>query len=246
MAGFPFYSIDAFFEIEHDMIEGDWNLMEYLLRTLSNLAILVPGDSNKIKILFCESKGGDPESIRMIANQYFQLIGKNQTGEKPSNSVREEIKEESKHEDVAVVEKEEPKKEEKEIKEEKAVENNEEVDVEQPVRQSVKQDFVKPTTKQINFVRDLMVRSGFSQGLVEKFIELMSREEASQMIDYLKSKKKSSAIELINEVVGRGLEDSEENVQSGEETDLKGKDLITENVGAEEEIEEFDEEELPW
>lgn len=229
VAGVPFFSVTALLEITSELIEGeDWSLLKTLLSTCSSLVILVSGSDGKARLLFCENKDESPEFFRNVAVQYFQLIEGVQSREepdekRPDGSVQKEVK----REDVVATDEEETEKVRKEVKEEKA-------------------GFARPTTRQINFVRDLMVRAGFSQGLVEKFIELMSREEASQMIDYLKSKKKSSAIELINEVVGRGLEDSEENVQSGEETDLKGKDLITENVGTEEEVEEFDEEELPW
>lgn len=240
VAGVPFFSVTALLEITPGLIEDEnWHLLKTLLITHSSLVILVSGSDGKARLLFCENKDESSEFFRNVAVQYFQLIEGVQSREGLDDSVQKEVK----REDVVATDEEETEKVRKEVKEEKAGKG---VITEQPAGQPARRDFARPTTRQINFVRDLMVRSGFSQGLVEKFIELMSREEASQMIDYLKSKKKSSAIELINEVVARGLEDSGEKVQSGEETDLKEKDLITENVGAEEEIEEFDEEELPW
>lgn len=97
-----------------------------------------------------------------------------------------------------------------------------EVSVEKGVEERKKEDlFVPATERQKAYLQDVMKKAGFSPGIVESFLEVVSKEEASSLIDIIKADKISEAVKFVSDVIrSRKLDRYEASFPLEEEGDV--------------------------
>jgi len=267
VAGLPFYSAETLLEVPLSAVRSE---DKEVLRRIAGewkevVVVLIPYGTDEIRLSFCENSTSS-EGFKEVVKYCFQLF------EDVKSLVKEELeekgrgleeKDEASFKPKDEIEKSfaEPEKDvfssfEEEVFEEEVSEKS--VDVAMTEKREKKEgtelpsfdrlEGARPTAKQASYVRDLMKKNGFAQGIIEKFLELTSREEASKMIDYLRERKKKLAIELINHVLNRGLA-SEGTTKFEEVKEVRDENVKEERDFSEEDFdleEEFNEEELPW
>lgn len=235
IAGISWFSRDTLVEVE---------LSERKLFRKVDSVVVLPDESEGVKVLFFEFKPSDVGFFKDVVDFYFSFVeGKveKERKEERKKEIEEFQKEFQEEFERQLVQRQVQQQVQHQVQQQEQVQQQDEIfweeEGDKAGRVGVRRvDLVeRPTEKQINYVRDLMARAGFSQALVERFISLMSREEASNMIELLKERKKSSAIELVNVVIGK----------RGDQGEDQGS-VVDSDVAFEESEAEFDEEEIPW
>ena len=217
------------------------------------VVVLIPYGTDGIRLSFCEDfvSGEGFEEVVKYCFQLFEDVKPEEKGRELEKKGEVSFEPKDELEESFV----EPEKDVFSSFEEEVSEKS--VDVEVTEKREIEEstelpsfdrsEEAKPTAKQVSYVRDLMKKNGFAQGIIEKFLELTSREEASKMIDYLRERKKKSAIELINHVLNRGL--ASEGTTKSEVKEVRDENVKEERDFSEEDFDlegGFNEEELPW
>jgi hypothetical protein len=129
---------------------------------------------------------------------------------KSDEKITEEVEEENfELEEDETSEAEEKRLEEKkqEVERKEAKESREDRKKEESVEKEndgeIEKKFIPATEKQKNYLGDMMKKAGFSPGITQAFLEVVSREEASLLIDILKSGRNNEAMKFVTDLIDR-------------------------------------------